>query len=122
LIRPLLKAPHAEFLGEIGEAQKGRFLGDAAALLFPIDWPEPFGLAMIEAMANGTPVGAMRRGSVPEVIDEGITGFVVDDVAGALNALPHARRGSTVDECDNTSSDGSAAIGWRAATWRFTRA
>jgi len=92
LIRPLLKAPHAEFLGEIGEAQKGRFLGDAAALLFPIDWPEPFGLAMIEAMANGTPVGAMRRGSVPEVIDEGITGFVVDDVAGALNALPHAPR------------------------------
>jgi hypothetical protein len=85
-----LKAPHAEFLGEISDAQKGQFLGDAAALLFPIDWPEPFGLAMIEAMANGTPVVAMRRGSVPEVIDDGITGFVVNDIAGAMDALPRA--------------------------------
>jgi glycosyltransferase involved in cell wall biosynthesis len=90
VIRPLLKSPYAEFLGEISDGQKGQFLGDAAALLFPIDWPEPFGLAMIEAMANGTPVVAMRRGSVPEVIDHGITGFVVDNIAGALDALPRA--------------------------------
>jgi glycosyltransferase involved in cell wall biosynthesis len=90
VIRPLLGAPHAEFLGEISDAEKGRFLGDAAALLFPVDWPEPFGLAMIEAMANGTPVIAMRRGAVPEIVDSGVTGFIVDDLAGALDALPHA--------------------------------
>jgi glycosyltransferase involved in cell wall biosynthesis len=90
VIRPLLKAPHAEFIGEVSDAEKGRFLGDAAALLFPVDWPEPFGLAMIEAMANGTPVVAMRRGAVPEIVDDGITGFVVDDTDGALGALPRA--------------------------------
>src|SRR5262249_53556070 len=66
---------------------KDEFLGHAAALLFPIDWPEPFGLVMIEAMACGTPVIACRRGSVPEVIDEGVTGFVVDDVDGAVRAV-----------------------------------
>src|SRR5262249_46073635 len=74
-------------LGEISEANKGDFLGNARALLFPIDWPEPFGLVMIEAMACGTPVIAFRHGSVPEVIDEGVTGFVVDDVAGAVRAV-----------------------------------
>jgi glycosyltransferase involved in cell wall biosynthesis len=89
-IRPLLSAPHADFLGEISDAEKGEFLGNAAALLFPIDWPEPFGLAMIEAMANGTPVIAMRRGAVSEIVDNGITGFIVDDMAGALDALPKA--------------------------------
>jgi glycosyltransferase involved in cell wall biosynthesis len=90
VIQPLLKAPHTEFIGEVSDAEKGRFLGDAAALLFPVDWPEPFGLAMIEAMANGTPVIATRRGAVPEVVDDGITGFVVDDVESALAALPRA--------------------------------
>src|SRR5262249_34812192 len=90
VIRPLLKPPHVDFVGELSDAQKGHFLGDAAAMLFPVDWPEPFGLAMIEAMANGTPVVAMRRGAVPEIVDDGITGFVVDDIAGALDALPHA--------------------------------
>jgi glycosyltransferase involved in cell wall biosynthesis len=90
VIRPLLKAPHAEFIGEVSDAEKGQFLGDAAALLFPVDWPEPFGLAMIEAMANGTPVIATRRGSVSEIVDDGITGFVVDDVEDALQALPRA--------------------------------
>ena len=74
--------------GEINEHDKTTFLGEAAALLFPIDWPEPFGLVMIEAMACGTPVLAFRRGSVPEVIDQDITGYVVDDIAGAIAAVP----------------------------------
>jgi glycosyltransferase involved in cell wall biosynthesis len=90
VIRPLLKPPHVEFLGELSDTEKGQFLGDAAAMLFPVDWPEPFGLAMIEAMANGTPVVAMRRGAVPEIVDEGITGFVFDDIDGGLDVLPRA--------------------------------
>ena len=83
-IRPLLKLPGIEYIGEVDERAKGKFLGDALALLFPIDWPEPFGLVMIEAMACGTPVLAFRHGSVPEVIDDGITGYVVDSVDEAL--------------------------------------
>jgi glycosyltransferase involved in cell wall biosynthesis len=85
-IEPLLAQPHVEFIGEIAEHQKSEFLGNAAGLLFPIAWREPFGLAMIEAMACGTPVIALRNGSVPEVIDEGITGFIVDDEASAAEA------------------------------------
>ncbi len=87
VIRPLLRDPLVEFVGEIDEQDKGAFLGNASALLFPIDWPEPFGLVMIEAMASGTPVIAYRRGSVPEVIEDGWTGFLVDDVAGAVDAV-----------------------------------
>jgi glycosyltransferase involved in cell wall biosynthesis len=90
-IRPLLKDPLIEFIGEIGDDEKGAFLGDALALLFPIDWPEPFGLAMIEAMANGTPVIAFGRGSVPEIVDHGVTGFIVSDVDEAVAAIPLAR-------------------------------
>jgi glycosyltransferase involved in cell wall biosynthesis len=86
-IKPLLDHPLIEFLGEIGDKEKQAFLGGAEALLFPIDWPEPFGLAMIEAMACGTPVIAFRRGSVPEIIDEGLTGFIVDNVEQAVNAV-----------------------------------
>lgn len=78
---------NVEFVGEIDERQKAEFLGNARALLFPIDWPEPFGLVMIEAMACGTPVIAFRCGSVPEVIDEGISGFVVDDLNQAVEAV-----------------------------------
>lgn len=89
VIAPLVRAhPGVEFVGEVGERTKAEFLGNAAALLFPIDWPEPFGLVMIEAMACGTPVLAFRRGSVPEVIDEGVSGLIVDDVAQAVAALP----------------------------------
>jgi glycosyltransferase involved in cell wall biosynthesis len=91
-IEPLLAKPGVEFVGEIGDAAKGEFLGNAAALLFPIDWPEPFGLVMIESMACGTPVIAYRRGSVPEVIDEGITGFIVDGVEQAAAAVASALR------------------------------
>ncbi len=89
-IKRLLKGPGVEFVGEIGDRDKGEFLGRAMALLFPIDWPEPFGLVMIEAMANGTPIIAFRRGSVPEIIEEGMTGFVVDSVNGAVAAISRA--------------------------------
>jgi glycosyltransferase involved in cell wall biosynthesis len=87
-IAPLLNGPGVEFIGEINETAKTGFLGDALALLFPIDWPEPFGLSMIEAMACGTPVLAFRRGSVPEIVDEGVTGMIVDDMEQAIAALP----------------------------------
>jgi glycosyltransferase involved in cell wall biosynthesis len=86
-IEPLLNHPLVEFIGEIGEKEKGPFLGNARALLFPIDWPEPFGLAMIESLSCGTPVIACRRGSVPEVIEDGVTGFIVDDVDAAVQAV-----------------------------------
>jgi glycosyltransferase involved in cell wall biosynthesis len=82
-IKPLLAHPHVEFIGEICESEKAEFLGNAAGLVFPIAWPEPFGLVMIEAMACGTPVIAFRNGSVPEIIEHGVTGFVVDDEAEA---------------------------------------
>ena len=90
-IEPLLAQPHVEFIGEIGDEAKADFLGNAVGLLFPIDWPEPFGLVMIEAMASGTPVVAYRRGSVPEVIDHGVTGFVVDDEEEAIVAVKRLR-------------------------------
>jgi len=86
-IEPLLAQPHVEFLGEIDDRRKSDFLGNAAGLLFPIVWREPFGLAMIEAMACGTPVIAMRNGSVPEVIDEGVSGFIVESEAEAARAV-----------------------------------
>jgi len=76
-----------EFVGEIGDREKQEFLGNAYALLFPIDWVEPFGLVLIEAMACGTPTIAFRQGSVPEIIDDGVTGFTVDSVGQALHAL-----------------------------------
>jgi glycosyltransferase involved in cell wall biosynthesis len=87
-IEPLLKGSDVEFVGEINEHQKTAFLGNAQALLFPIDWPEPFGLTMIEAMACGTPVLAFRCGSVPEIIDDGVTGIMVDTMEEAVLALP----------------------------------
>ncbi len=87
-IAPLVDVhPNVEFVGEIDEREKATFLGNARALIFPIDWPEPFGLVMVEAMACGTPVIAFRQGSVLEVIDHGVTGFVVDDVTQAAAAV-----------------------------------
>jgi glycosyltransferase involved in cell wall biosynthesis len=86
-IAPLLRQPHVTYVGEIGEEHKGEFLGKAAALLFPIKWPEPFGLVLIEAMACGTPVIAFRGGSVEEVIDEGVSGFVCDGIESAVEAV-----------------------------------
>ena len=93
-IEPLLDDPLVEFIGEIGDADKSDFLGGAQALLFPIDWPEPFGLVVIEALACGTPVIGFRAGSVEELLDDGVTGFVVDSVDQAIAA---ARR---IDEID----------------------
>ncbi len=86
-VEGLLLAPGVDYLGEIGEAQKSHFLGHARALLFPIDWPEPFGLAMVEAMACGTPVIAWNCGSVPEIIDHGETGFIVSSLDEAVEAV-----------------------------------
>jgi glycosyltransferase involved in cell wall biosynthesis len=91
VIRPLVEAnPLVEFVGEIGDHQKSAFLGGAEALLFPIDWPEPFGLVMIEAMACGTPVVAFRCGSAPEIVEDGETGFLVDTVEQAVAAAGRA--------------------------------
>jgi glycosyltransferase involved in cell wall biosynthesis len=92
VIEPLMDNPLIEFIGEIADAQKAAFLGNAAAVLFPIDWPEPFGLVMIEAMASGTPVIAFDNGAVPEVIDEGVTGVVVESVDDAVAAVEKVRR------------------------------
>jgi len=86
-IKPLLGHSLIDFIGEIGDEDKGEFLGGARALLFPINWPEPFGLVMIEAMACGTPVIAWNHGSVPEIIEEGVSGFIVNSEEGALAAL-----------------------------------
>jgi glycosyltransferase involved in cell wall biosynthesis len=87
-IAPLLKAPGVEFIGEINEQEKTEFLGQALALMFLIDWPEPFGLSMIEAMACGTPVLAFKRGAVEEVLENGITGYLVDTLEEAIAAVP----------------------------------
>lgn len=88
VIAPMIaRHPNVEFVGEVNEKTKAEFLGKAAALLFPIDWPEPFGLVMIEAMACGTPVIAFRHGSVPEVIEEGVSGFIVENVEAATEAV-----------------------------------
>lgn len=88
IIKPLLQGDDVQFIGEIGDRDKAKFLGEASALLFPIDWPEPFGMVMIEAMACGTPTLAFDHGSVREVVDNGITGFIVNDVQSAIAALP----------------------------------
>lgn len=88
VIQPMIDGDRIEYVGEIGEDQKSRFLGNAAALLFPIDWPEPFGLAVIEAMACGTPVMAWSCGAMPEIIDHGTTGFVVETMEDAAAAMP----------------------------------
>jgi glycosyltransferase involved in cell wall biosynthesis len=87
-IKPLLGTPGVEFVGEINERAKTEFLGNASALLFPVDWPEPFGLVMIEAMACGTPILAFDCGSVPEIVDQGLTGYIVSSIEEAVEALP----------------------------------
>lgn len=105
VIEPLLGHPLVNYVGEIGEHEKAAFLGGARALLFPIDWPEPFGLAMIEAMACGTPIVAFRRGSVPEVVTDGETGYVVDSIDDAarvverIDDIDRRRCRSTFEKC-----------------------
>lgn len=88
-IRHLLDQPHVEYLQEVGEAEKGPLLANAKALLFPIDWPEPFGMVLIEAMACGTPIIAYNHGSVPEIVEHGKTGFIVNSIEKAAEALQH---------------------------------
>jgi glycosyltransferase involved in cell wall biosynthesis len=97
---------------QVNERSKESFLANAIALLFPIDWPEPFGLVMIEAMACGTPVIAFRRGSVPEVIEDGATGFVVENDAEALEAIKRVAE-LTASECVPGSSGALARAGWQ---------
>ena len=95
VVKPLLDDPLISFIGEIGDELKPQFLGNAMALLFPIDWPEPFGLVMIEAMACGTPVIAWNRGAVPEIIEEGVSGFIVnseEEARAAVARAPHLDR------------------------------
>ena len=96
-IRPLLAGPGVEFIGEIADPDKDRFLGEALALLFPIDWPEPFGLAVVEAMACGTPVVAYRSGSVPEVMVDGVTGYIVNNEDDAVDAVGRLDRIARAD-------------------------
>lgn len=88
-IKPLIEGPLVEFVGEIGDHEKNEFLGNAAALIFPINWSEPFGIVMIEALACGVPVVAYPFGSVPELIEDGKTGFLVKGIEGAVAALKH---------------------------------
>jgi glycosyltransferase involved in cell wall biosynthesis len=90
-IEPMLIDKSVEFIGEVDDRAKQSFLGNATALLFPIDWPEPFGLVMIEAMACGTPVIAWRRGSVPEIVEDGVSGFIVESEAEAVEAIHRVR-------------------------------
>jgi glycosyltransferase involved in cell wall biosynthesis len=90
-IEPFLDGHRVEFIGEVNEREKQNFLGNAMGLLFPIDWPEPFGLVMIEAMACGTPVIAWRRGSVPEIIEDGVTGFIIETETEAIEAVKRLR-------------------------------
>jgi glycosyltransferase involved in cell wall biosynthesis len=93
LIRPMIDGnPLVEFIGEIGDHEKSDFLSGATALLVPIDWPEPFGLVMIEAMACGTPVIAYDRGSVAEIVEDGLTGYIVEDETGAVGAVDRLGR------------------------------
>ena len=87
VVEPMMRDPLVEFIGEIGDNDKNEFLGNACALLFPIDWPEPFGIVMIEAMACGTPVIAWQNGSVPEIVDNGKTGFIVSSLDEAVEAV-----------------------------------
>jgi glycosyltransferase involved in cell wall biosynthesis len=87
VVKPLLSHPQVEFLGEVGEQDKQVLLGGALALLFPIAWPEPFGVVMIEAMACGTPVVAYNCGSVPEIVQPGVTGFIVESEEDAMSAI-----------------------------------
>jgi glycosyltransferase involved in cell wall biosynthesis len=118
VIRPMLDGSPVEFIGEVGGADRVRFLGDARALLFPIDWPEPFGLVMIEALACGTPVIAFGRGSVPEVIRHERTGFIVgsiDDMVQAVGAIDRIDRGECRREVERRFTDAQMAIGYEDA-------
>jgi glycosyltransferase involved in cell wall biosynthesis len=107
VIKPLIDGRQVEYLGELGGADKDELLGSALALLFPVDWPEPFGLAMTEAMACGTPVLALRRGSVPEVVEDVVTGLVrdsEDELVTAVDEVGHLSRQACRDRVERLFS------------------
>ena len=111
VVKTLFNEPHVEYIGEINESQKDEFLGNAYALLFPIDWPEPFGLVMIEAMACGTPVVAFSCGSVPEIMEDGKTGFVITDIDEAVEAVARVPN-SAAKPAAQFLKNASAHHGW----------
>jgi len=117
-IKPIIESsPHVEFVGEVDEAGKDQLLGGAYATLFPIDWPEPFGLTMVESMATGTPVIAYRNGSVPEVIVDGVTGVICDSFTGMVEAVESVRRLSRAacrDHVERNFSAATMAAGYEA--------
>jgi glycosyltransferase involved in cell wall biosynthesis len=126
VVEPLLKDPFVEFLGEIDDSAKNDFLGGAAALVFPIDWPEPFGLVMIEAMACGTPVIAWDVASVPEIVEDGVTGFIVRSVDEAVAAveridtLDRARIRATFERRFSAATMSNKYLGLYSRIWRPT--
>lgn len=118
VVRPMINRPLVEYIGEIGDHEKSDFLSGSLGLLVPIDWPEPFGLVMIEAMACGTPVVAYNRGSVPEVIDEGLTGFIVEDeisAVAAVESLPRLDRGKIRQQFETRFTAKRMALDYLAA-------
>jgi glycosyltransferase involved in cell wall biosynthesis len=124
IVEPLLDHPLIEFVGEIGDGEKSAFLGNASALLFPIDWPEPFGLVMLEAMACGTPVIAWGCGSVPEIIDEGETGYIVnseDEAVSAITKLADIDRGRVRKVFEERFSSTVMARNYLRLYWRVCR-
>jgi glycosyltransferase involved in cell wall biosynthesis len=122
VIKPLLSLPGVEFVGEIGESQKEDFLGGALALLFPVDWPEPFGLVMIEALACGTPIVARPCGSVTEVLRNGVTGFVgwsVDDLVGGVRSLSAISRRKCREEFERRFTAEVMVAGYEQIYYRL---
>jgi glycosyltransferase involved in cell wall biosynthesis len=125
VIKPLIDGQHVEYLGEVDDTGKGELLCGARALLFPVDWPEPFGLAMTEAMACGTPVLALRRGSVPEVVEDGVTGFVrdsVDDLVDVVDQVGNLSRQACRDRVERHFSKEVMADGYEAVYQSLTAA
>jgi len=125
IIRPLIDHPLIEYIGEISDHEKSDFLSGAIGLLVPIDWPEPFGLVMIEAMACGTPIIAYNRGSVPEIIEEGLTGFIVEDETSAVSAvgrLPRLNRGLIRKQFETRFTARRMALDYLAAYRSLTEA
>jgi glycosyltransferase involved in cell wall biosynthesis len=125
IIRPLIDHPLVEYIGEIGDHEKANFLSGAIGLLLPIDWPEPFGLVMIEAMACGTPVIAFNRGSVAEIIDDGLTGFIVEDETSAVadvGRLPELNRDAIRKQFEARFTARRMALDYLAAYRSLTEA
>ncbi len=123
-IKPLLADGQVELVGEVGDEEKPAFLGDALALLFPIDWPEPFGLVMAEALACGTPVVARRRGSVPEVLTDGVTGLLGDtddELIALCRCIHELDRGACRQEALRRFSPAAMADGYEAIYRAVTR-